>query len=255
MKKAAVFPKKHDSQIAEKQISLAVALPMSIVYYTKSIQEGEVDWDPTEVNLEDYGIEEQQPHGSLFSEEQFHPESLAAKQKDGYAVYNDGIAFQFPIKWQELPAPRKPRYFWGDDRFAADITKWTADGTLGVYEGTGWDEDLTELDFAEEVSVVKAEWVNGRWTVIIKRPIKGDYEEVAYLENGKYIPMVFFAWDGHNGDVGRKMAVSAFYYLVMEPPIANTTYIYPVIMVVGMIVLEGWVLGRRANRRKEKGEA
>ena len=119
-----------------------------------------------------------------------------------------GVAFQFPIKWQELPAPRKPRYFWGDERFAADITKWMADGTLGVYEGTGWDQDFTELDFQEEVEVVKAEWANGRWTVIVKRPLKGDYEEVAYLEAGKYIPMVFFAWDGHNGDVGRKMAVS-----------------------------------------------
>jgi len=222
---------------------------------TKSIQEGEVDWDKTEVNLGDYGIEEQQPNGSSFADEQFHPESLAAKQKDGYAVFNDGIAFQFPIKWQELPAPRKPRYFWGDERFAADITKWTADGTLAVYEGTGWDQDFNEIDFQEEVSVVKAEWVNGRWTVIIKRPIKGDYEEVAYLEAGKYIPMVFFAWDGHNGDVGRKMAVSAFYYLVMEPTIPNTTYIYPILMGVGIIVLEGWVLGRRANRRKEKGRA
>lgn len=222
---------------------------------TKSIQEGDVDWDPDEVNLEDYGIEEQQPHGSLFSEEQFHPESLAAKQKDGYAVYNDGIAFQFPVKWQELPAPRKPRYFWGDDRFSVDITKWTADGTLAVYEGTGWDQDFTELDFQEEVSVLKAEWVNGRWTVIIKRPLTGDYEEVAYLQNGQYIPMVFFAWDGHNGDVGRKMAVSAIYYLVMEPPVENTVFIYPTIMAVGIIVLEGWVLGRRSNRRKEKGEA
>lgn len=222
---------------------------------TKSIQEDEVDWDPTEVNLADYGIEEQQPNGSSFVDEQFHPESIAAKQKDGYAVFNDGIAFQFPIKWQELPAPRKPRYFWGDDRFSADITKWTADDTLAVYEGTGWDQDFTELDFAEEVEVVKAEWKNGRWTVIIKRPIKGDYEEVAYLESGKYIPMVFFAWDGHNGDVARKMAVSAFYYLVMEPPIENTTYIYPTVMAIGIIVLEGWVLGRRSNRRKEKGEA
>ncbi len=220
---------------------------------TKSVQEDEVEWDPTEVNLGDYGIEEQSPAGTLFKDEQFHPESIAAKQKDGYQVFNDGIAFQFPIKWQELPAPRKPRYLWGDERFAADITMWTADGTVAVYDGTGWDLDFNELDdFAEEVSMVKAEWENGRWTVIFKRPIKGDYEEVAYLEKGKYIPMTFFAWDGHNGDVGRKMAVSAFYYLVMEPPIPTTTYIYPTLMAVGIIIIEGWVLGRRSNRRKEK---
>ena len=221
---------------------------------TKSIQEDDVDWDPTEVNLGDYGVEEQAPQGTTFAEDPFHQESIAAKQKDGYTVYNDGVAFQFPIKWQELPAPRKPRYFWGDETFAVDLTKWTADGTLGVYEGTGWDQDLTELDFQDEVEVVKAEWANGRWTVIVKRPLKGDYEENAYLEQGKYIPMVFFAWDGHNGDVGRKMAVSAFYYLVMEPPIPLTTYIYPSLITVGIVIIEGWVLGRRANRRKAKGQ-
>ncbi len=221
---------------------------------TRSIQEGDVDWDPTEVNLKDYGVQEQPPHGTKFAEDPFHKESIAAKQNQ-YAVYNDGIAFQFPIKWQELPAPRKPRYLWGDETFPADITKWTADGTVSVYEGTGWDEDFIDVDFTDEVEVVKAEWSNGRWTVILKRPLKGDYDEVAYLESGKYIPMVFFAWDGHNGDVGRKMAVSAFYYLVMEPPIQTTTYIYPAFIMVGVIIVEGWVLGRRANRRKVSGQA
>ena len=104
--------------------------------------------------------------------------------------------------------------------------------------------------------MVKAEWANGQWTVIVKRPLKGDYEEVAYLEPGKYIPMVFFAWDGHNGDVGRKMAVSAFYYLVMEPLIPMTTYLYPSLITVGIVIIEGWVLGRRANKRKKtQGQA
>lgn len=216
---------------------------------TRSIQEEDVDWDPTEVNLEDYGVQEQSPQGTMFAEDPFHEESIAAKQ-NRYAVYNDGIAFQFPIKWQELPAPRKPRYLWGDETFPVDITKWTADGTVAVYEGTGWNEDFSEVDFADEVEVVKAEWSHGRWTVIVKRPLKGDYDEVAYLEGGKYIPMVFFAWDGHNGDVGRKMAVSAFYYLVMEPPTPVTTYVYPAFIMVGVIIVEGWVLGRRANKRK-----
>lgn len=220
---------------------------------TKSVQAEEPEWDPTEVNLGEYGVEEQGPQGTTFVDDPYHQESIAAKQQDGYPVYNDGVAFQFPIKWQELPAPRKPRYFWGDETFPVDITKWTADGTLGVYEGTGWDQDFTEVDFQDEVEVVKAEWVNGRWTVLIRRPLKGDYDEVAYLERGKYIPLVFFAWDGHNGDVGRKMAVSAFYYLVMEPPIPTTTYIYPALIAVGMVIVEGWVLGRRANRRKREG--
>ena len=219
---------------------------------TKSVQEGEVDWDQTEVNLEDYGVVEQAPGGSKFADDPEHPESIAAMQNK-YAVYNDGVAFEFPIKWQELPFPRKPRYLWGDDKFAMDITKWTADGNLQAFEGTGWDQDFNERDdFTEEIKVTKAEWKNGRWTVIITRPLKGDYEEDTYLEAGKYIPMVFFAWDGHNGDAGRKMAVSAFYYLVMEPPIPQEAYIYPVLMAIGLVGIEGWVLTRRKNRREGK---
>ncbi|RMH38292.1 MAG: hypothetical protein D6690_00430 [Nitrospirae bacterium] len=218
---------------------------------TKSVLQEEVEWDPTEVNLEDYGVEEQPPGGSLFEDDPFHSESIAAKQNQ-YPVYNDSIAFQFPVKWQELPAPQKPRYFWGDEKFSVDITKWDADGNLYTFTGTGWDQDFEERDFADQIEVKKAEWKDGRWTVIIQRPLKGDYEEDAYIELGKYIPMNFFAWDGHNGDVGRKMAVSAFYYLVLEPEIPTEAYVYPVLMAIGLVIVEGWVLVRRANRRKGK---
>jgi len=211
---------------------------------TKSMQEEEVDWDPTEVNLADYGVEEQPPVTGEAG-------SIAARQNK-YTVYNDGLAFQFPIKWQELPFPRKPRYFWGDEKFSVDLTKWTADGTIQAYEGTGWDQDFNERDFAEQLEVKKAEWKNGRWTLLIQRPLKGDYDEDAELVPGNYIPMVFFGWDGHNCDVGRKMAVSAFYYLVMEPQIPKEAYIYPVLMAIGMVGIEGWVLTRRSNRRKGK---
>jgi mono/diheme cytochrome c family protein len=219
---------------------------------TKSVAEDELDFDPTEVNLEDYGVVEQPPGGSRFDDDPAHPESIAAQQNQ-YMVYNDGIAFEFPVKWQELPAPRKPRYLWGDEKFAMDITKWTADGVLYAYEGTGWDQDFSERDdFTEQMKIAKAEGKNGRWTVLIHRPIKGDYEEDAYLQAGQYIPMVFFAWDGHNGDAGRKMAVSAFYYLVMEPPIPQEAYIYPVLVAIGMVGIEGWVLTRRKNKRQGK---
>jgi len=220
---------------------------------SKSVQEDEVDWDPYEVNLEDYGIEEQAPGGSKFDDDPFHADSLAAKQVS-YQVFNDGLAFQMPIKYQELPFPRKPRYFWGDEGFPVDIVKWTADGNLLAYEGTGWDQDLEDRDdFTEQIKLVKSEWKEGRWTVIISRPLTADYEEDTYIELGKYIPINFFVWDGHNGDVGRKMGVSAFYYLVLEPPTPKEAKWYALLAGVGLVIVEGWIMTRRSNRRKEQG--
>lgn len=212
---------------------------------TKSVAQEKPEWDPTEVNLDTYGVKEQAPKTG-------EPGSIAAAQNN-YRAFNDAFAFQFPIKWQELPPPAKPRFLWGDNKYPVDIVKWEADGSVRSFKGTGWDQDFEERDdFNEKLKVLKSEWKDGRWTVMVQRPRKDDYEEYAYIEAGKYIPTVFFAWDGHNGDAGRKMSVSAFYYTILEPPIPKETYIYPVIIGLGVVVLEGWVLVRRANKRKGK---
>jgi mono/diheme cytochrome c family protein len=210
---------------------------------SKSVAEGKRPFQPTEVNLDEYGIKEQPPKTG-------EPDSIAAKQ-NAYTVYNDAFAFEFPVKWQEIPPPEKPRFFWGDPKYPVDIVKWEADGSLRAFAGTGWDQDFEERDdFAEKMKLLKAEWKDGLWTLMIQRPLKGDYDEDTYFEMGKYIPTVFFAWDGHNGDIGRKLAVSAFYYTILEPPIPKETYIYPTLIAVGIVILEGWVLTRRANKRK-----
>ncbi|MEW6544912.1 MAG: c-type cytochrome [Nitrospirota bacterium] len=212
---------------------------------SKSVAQAPPAWQPTEVNLDAYGVQEQAPKTG-------EPDSIAAKQNK-FTVYNDALAIQFPIKWQELPPPEKPRYLWGDEKYNVDIVKWEADGSLRAFKGTGWDQDFEDRDdYNEKIKVMKAEWKDGRWSVMIKRPIKADYDEDTQFEMGKYIPTVFFVWDGHNGDVGRKMAVSAFYYTILEPPIPKETYIYPTLIAVGVVILEGWVLTRRKNKKLGK---
>jgi DMSO reductase family type II enzyme heme b subunit len=214
---------------------------------TKSVAEGKLPWSPVEVNID---IKEQDPKTG-------EEGSIAANQNK-YAVYNDAIAIETPVKWKELPAPIKPRYLFGtNEQFPVDIVKWEADGSIRAFLGTGWDQDFVERDtYEENLKVLKGEWNNGRWYVMIQRPLGNkkdqDYDEDTFFEVGQYIPTVFFAWDGHNGDAGRKMAVSAFYYTFMNPPIPQETYIYPVVIAFGVVLLEGWVLTRRANKKKGK---
>ncbi|OGW48665.1 MAG: hypothetical protein A2V62_07355 [Nitrospirae bacterium RBG_19FT_COMBO_58_9] len=214
---------------------------------TKSVAEGKLPWAPTSVNVD---VKEQDPKTG--------EEGSIASHQNNYTVYNDAIAMETAVKWKELPAPIKPRYLFGsNEQFPVDIVKWEADGSLRAFEGTGWDKDFAERDtYEENIKILHSEWKDGRWTVIIQRPLGNkkdqDYDEDTFFEMGQYIPTVFFAWDGHNGDAGRKMAVSAFYYTFLEPPTPREAYIYPVVIAFGVVLLEGWVLTRRSNKRKGK---
>ncbi|NOT22767.1 MAG: c-type cytochrome [Nitrospiraceae bacterium] len=215
---------------------------------TKSVAEGKLPWAPTSVNVE---VKEQDPKTG--------EEGSIAAHQNNYTVYNDAVAMETAIKWKELPAPIKPRYLFGsNEQFPMDIVKWEADGSLRAFKGTGWDKDFEQrFDYEENIKLLFSEWKNGRWTVIIQRPLgdkkEQDYDSDTFFEMGQYIPTVFFAWDGHNGDAGRKMAVSAFYYTFLEPPTPQEAYIYPVAIAAGVVLLEGWILTRRSNKRKTKG--
>ena len=177
--------------------------------------------------------------------------SIAAKQNT-YTVYNDAVAIQFPAKWQEYAPPEKPRFLHGEEKRHVDLWKWEGDGTLKAYTGAGWDKALEERPGStEQLKLVKGEFKEGRWTVLMKRPLHTDDKEAdVQFDTGKYIPTVFFAWDGHNGDAGLKMALSAFYYTILEPPVPIEAKVYPILMAVGMIIAEGWILRRRATKRE-----
>ena len=128
---------------------------------TKSVAEGKLPWAPTQVNID---IKEQDPKTG--------EEGSIASNQNKYTVYNDAIAIETPVKWKELPAPIKPRYLFGtNEQFPVDIVKWEADGSIRAFKGTGWDKDFEERDtYEENLKVLKGEWKNGRWYVMIQRP-------------------------------------------------------------------------------------
>ena len=179
------------------------------------------------------------------------PDSIAAKQNN-YEVYNDAVAIQFPAKWEEITPPEKPRYLHGEEKRHVDLWKWEADGTVKAYTGSGWDQPLEERpDATGQLKLVKGEFKEGRWTILMKRAHRTEDKDAdVQFQMGQYIPTVFFVWDGHNGDAGLKMAVSTFYYTILEPPMPIEAKIYPFLMAIGMIIAEGWILRRRASKRK-----
>lgn len=174
---------------------------------------------------------------------------VASKGVRNWPVFNDAIAIEFPAKWEELEPPVKPRFLFGDKRRAVDIWKWESDGSITEYTGNGALEPLVARD-TKSVSILNSAFENGEWRVIMKRDlVTEDKENDVQFVTGQYIPTVFFAWDGHNGDYGRKMSLSTWYYTILEPPVPAKVYVYPIIAVFAVISLEWWIRSRFGRKK------
>jgi mono/diheme cytochrome c family protein len=168
-------------------------------------------------------------------------------------VYNDAIAIQFAQKWQDLPPPEKPYFVHGDTKRGVDIWKWESDGTTKEYQGNGIDAVKVRED-AKNLKIGSAKWTNGRWQVVLKRALLTENKDLdAQLEAGKNIPMVFFAWDGDAGEFGGKMALSTYYYLMLEPPVPAKVYVIPPVVAGVIVMLEGLVLYSARKSKRENG--
>lgn len=168
-------------------------------------------------------------------------------------VYNDGIAIQFGQKWETIPPPKKWYFVHGDEKDGVDIWKWQSDGTVEEIEGHG----ISDLQVREDknVKVTYAKWEHGMWRVIMKRSLlTEDKEKSAQLQTGTNIPITFFAWDGDAGEVGGRMALSTFYYLMMEPPIPASTYVVPPIVFMVLFGCLCWARIAAINYKKDHSD-
>jgi len=179
---------------------------------------------------------------------------LKGVQVPDVGTYNDGIAIQFAQAWQKLPSPEKPYFIHGDTKRGVDIWKWESDNTTKELEGRGL--EAVSVRESANVKVSSAVFTDGRWQVVMKRALlTEDKEKSAQLEVGRNIPIVFFAWDGDAGERDGKMALSTYYYLMLEPPVPLRVYYVPPIVAGVVILLEGWAFYTARRKKKESGAA
>ena len=196
--------------------------------------------------------EEAKAQAENFSETPPAGEPIAMRK---YPIFNDSVAIQFPSKWQSLVAPQKPRFVFGDAKQSIDLWKWEADGTTKEYTGHGAMGGDLKLDDrgSPNVKTIFSEFKNGRWRVIMTRAMTTENKEIeAQFEPGKYIPTVFFVWDGNNGDHGLKTSISTWYYTILEPPISTIAYVVPFFAIIAVFGLEGWILRKVKEAKRKK---
>ncbi len=129
----------------------------------------------------------------------------------------DAVAIQFPVP---IPEGAQCSYcLEGDSRHPVHLWYWQADGKTGTeMKASGLGTAQPHEADSQSLSG-KAVFQDGEWRVVFKRGlVTQDRDNDIQLEPGRFIPIAFSAWDGHNGEVGSLRAVSTWYLLYLEPP-------------------------------------
>ncbi len=148
-------------------------------------------------------------------------------------TFRDSVALQFAVKAPQ--GTKKPHFYRGSSSDQVHLWVWKADkseaGKRGTDEGNarGWKQPIkAQKDDGQQI-LGKAKWDQGRWTVVMKRPLNtGDKNDVQF-EKGKFIPMSINAWDGSNGEHGLIMSLSTWHFVFLEAPTPMSVYIYAIL--------------------------
>jgi DMSO reductase family type II enzyme heme b subunit len=173
-------------------------------------------------------------------------------------TFRDSIALQFSVKPPQ--GTKKPHFYRGGSSDQVHLWVWKADldmaGERGTEEGNarGWKQPIKVQDEDGQQITGKAKWDQGRWTVIMKRPLKtGDKNDVQF-EKGVFIPMSVNAWDGSNGEHGLIMALSTWHYVILEAPTPISVYAYTILAFLIAGGLGIWLM-RKAENEEQPVEA
>ncbi len=163
-----------------------------------------------------------------------------SKKNDELATMEDALAIQFPVTLQA--GSKKPYFLMGDEKFPVNLWTWkTEAATYTESNARGIDKEVPQADASQSIKG-SGKYDNGQYRVVMKRSRKtADAENDLQVEVGKFLPVAFHAWDGSNGEVQTKRAISHWYFVLLEPEIDTAkVYGYPAgvfAFVLGLVLL------------------
>lgn len=171
---------------------------------------------------------------------------------DGQRVrgrYPDAAEVMIPVHLGGGPV--LPHFVYGDAGRPVDLWRWRAEHAYGaggpeVVELRADGADAPPEPHAPEsqLSTGTGAWTEGRWSVVIRRPLRtDDAAGEVQLGAGQLVPVAFHVWEGANGETGLRMSLSSWMYLDLREPAALTAYL-GVLAAVVLAALAEWGLVR-----------
>ena len=174
-------------------------------------------------------------------------------------TFRDAVAIQFPTK--PTTGTAKPHFLRGGGSNPVQLWRWKADEADGERGGAeeavarGWRQALKPQAEDKQQVAAKAAWADGRWSVVMKRPLATEDRNDVQFTAGNFIPMSLNAWDGSNGEHGLIMSVSTWHYVFIEAPIPMTVYLWAVLAVLVTGGLGVWLRRKAVAYSPQENEA
>ena len=161
----------------------------------------------------------------------------------------DVLVVQFPVKISEGPTDPKPYFIYGDRR-PVYLWSWKVAEPSKVTEMNAKGINTTTVQ--SDQSPIEAEGVykDGQYQLWVKRSLTTeDKRNDVQFTPGVFIPIAFSAWDGANGDVKTKRAISTWYTFVLDPVPSNRRFVYPPLIA---LISVGLLFGLKSSVRRRQ---
>ena len=166
--------------------------------------------------------------------------------KTGETV-EDAITVQFPVKVPKGPTDPKPYFIWGDGRRPVYLWHWKIAEADKISEMNAKGIDNASVQESQSQIQVGGVYEDGRYRLWVKRALKTEDKNDLQFEPGTFIPIAFSVWDGANGDVKSKRAISTWYTFVLDPVPSNKRFVYPPLVA---LISVGFLYGLRGGVKR-----
>ncbi len=111
--------------------------------------------------------------------------------------------------------------------------------------------DAVETKENTTVEIVDSIYHQGRVKILFRRSLTNDNLETdVQIPVESFIPVAFMEWSGTNKEKDEIMAISTWYYTILEPSLPDSIYYMPPIMAGVFVVFQGWLVWMTKRTRK-----
>lgn len=157
-------------------------------------------------------------------------------------TYPDILEVLFPASDR---GPLLPHLVYGDPQRPVAVWRWTAETQASEpgdqvenLRAEGPLRPLTTGPDGIQVPTARAEWSEGRWTVVFKSSLS----TASGLQPGGLVPIALHARDGGHGETGLRMSLSSWYFLHLKEPAGLAEALLVLLAILGTAAVEAIVV-------------